>query len=151
MKRRVLWISVACVIFGYACASAPVPPIAVNHFDIDSAFVDMLAEYREILPTERVLCLYGAVRGDTAYLNFAKPTIMRARSQHFASYEPCPSSQPTLTANYLGTWHNHKVDGRDDDLCRFSETDDASFNTDPRALIELMSCRGRLMARSKYK
>jgi hypothetical protein len=151
VKKRVWWISIAGVMLAaQSCAIHTQPVLLVKHLQIDSAFTDFLTEYREILPTERVLCLYGAVRNDTAWINFLKPATMRERSQYRAVYDDCPKS-PIPFAMFLGTWHNHKVDGRTDDLCRFSDTDDKSFMEDPKNLIELLSCRGKLMARSKFK
>jgi hypothetical protein len=120
----------------------------VRHFEIDSVFADMFTEYREILPTERVMCLYGGLRGDTAFLNYIRPAQMRSRSRTNASYETCPLIS---TAKYLGTWHNHKLPDVEASLCEFSPTDDHSFRVDANAVVELMSCKGKLMARSKYK
>jgi hypothetical protein len=140
-----------------ACATLPVKPVEdapiVSSIQVDSAFADFLAELREILPTERVVCLYGAVRGDTAWVNFAKPARMEIRTTTLAKYSGCPKPLATSTiAQYLGTWHNHNVPGVTwDDLCRFSDVDDSSFRNDRHAIIELLSCRGKLMARSKIR
>lgn len=151
MKRRVLWISVACVALGFSACVRSAGPLLVNRIQMDSAYADFFAEYRDILPSERVLCVYGVVRNDTAWVNFIKPAKMRQRSQTYASYDSCPRSANGATAQYLGTWHNHKVDGRTDDLCRFSDVDDASFMAEKTNVIELLSCEGRLMARSKNR
>jgi hypothetical protein len=145
MKAIVVFLA-----FASGCASVRVPPVIVRNFQIDSAFADMLAEYREILPTERVLCLYGVLRGDSAFLNYVRPATMRKRTRTDASYELCPL-HPTPTAQYLGTWHNHKLPNSDASLCEFSQTDDHSFRVDANAVLELMSCKDKLMARSKYK
>jgi hypothetical protein len=124
----------------------------INRVEMDSAYADFFAEYREILPAERVLCVYGAIRNDTAFVNFIKPAKMRHRSPTSASFDSCPrSAREAVTAQYLGTWHNHKVEGRTDDLCRFSDVDDRSFMEEKTNVIELLSCEGKLMARSKNR
>jgi hypothetical protein len=148
-------LAVMLLLFTPSCVSAQPVPIRqpmVRHIEIDSVWIDFFAEYRELLPTERVLCLYGSVRNDTAFLNFIRPARMRTRSVTGASYDSCPSNNsPSWTANYLGTWHNHKVPGWTGDLCQFSPVDDRSFTHDKESVLELLSCEGRLMARSKFR
>lgn len=148
MKRRVLWISIVALLGVQACASVKPLPQIVRRLEVDSAFVDFFAEQREILPTELVLCLYGNVSGDTAWISFIKPARMRERTRFKARYDDCPQSK---LVQFLGTWHQHNVPEWNDDLCRFSDTDNASFMEDKRNIVELLSCKGKLMARSKYK
>jgi hypothetical protein len=153
-RKRVLWISIAGVILMPSCATAHAPRVPmVRHIEIDSAFANFFTEMRDQQRAEFVLCLYGAVRNDTAFLNFVKPAKMRARTETSAAYDSCPRSHPfAMTAQYLGVWHGHNVPSVTwDDLCRFSTTDDGSFESDRHAFMELLSCRGRLMARAKYK
>lgn len=125
-------------------------PQIINHFQVDSASSDFLAEYRELLQKERVLCLYGFVSGDTAWLNFIKPAKMRERTQHLAAFEACPiPKKPAPFARYLGTWHNHTVTGWDG--CAFSVIDEDTFKRDKMAIVDVVSCSGKLLARSKFK
>jgi hypothetical protein len=134
-------------------ASAPVTTTSpyVSSIQVDSAFALHFAEMRDQQQEEFVLCLYGAVRNDTAWLNFVRPAKLKSRSETSASYEPCPiPKQDRSIAQYLGVWHGHNVARVTwDDLCRFSTTDDVSFASDNHALMELLSCKGRLMARSR--
>lgn len=135
----------------HACIASVTPPAQyVNHVEIDSAFASFFADARDTQQTEFVLCLYGAVRNDTAWLNFIKPARMLARTEHLVVYDACPRPEsPTLIAQFLGTWHGHKVDSWDG--CAFSDIDSRSFVEDRHAVLELMSCKGKLMARSKKK
>lgn len=135
-----------------ACVNTFTPPTtAIRHVEIDSAFYEWFGELRDQQTAERVLCIYGAVRNDTAWVNFVKPAKMEARTETYAKYDGCP--RPRIfspIAQYLGTWHGHKVDSVTwDDLCRFSQVDTKSFEADKHALIELLSCRGTLMARGR--
>lgn len=155
-RRRVWWFSlVGVMLLPQSCVPAATAerPMLISHVEIDSTFAEFLAELRELLPTERVLCMYGAVSNDTAWLNFIKPAKMRSRTETNATYDSCPKPR-TLSpiATYLGTWHNHNVRSVTwDDLCSFSETDTRSFNADKYALVDMLSCKGKLMARSKFK
>lgn len=143
------------VLVAVACAKqAVVSPRPITELLLDSASVDFFGELQELLPTERVLCLYGRVSNDSAFVNFIKPTHMRTRLTHSATYDSCPKTIPSLIhgAQYLGTWHNHKM--RDDvpwdDLCHFSQIDSNSFGADTEAVVEMVSCgRRKLIARGK--
>jgi hypothetical protein len=153
MRKRLLWIGIAGVLLvpSASCATPGILMPRVRHIQIDSAFSDFFAERRDEQKTEYVLCLYGAVRNDTAYLNFVKPARMRSRTETRAAYDSCPAAKSS-TATYLGTWHGHSVPWVTwDDFCRFSDVDDKSFSHDRDAYIELMSCKGKLMARSRIK
>jgi hypothetical protein len=154
MRKRLLWIGIAGVILvpSASCASAVVPRAPyIRHLQVDSAMVDFLTEIRDQQTAERVLCLYGAIRNDTAWINFIKPARMRSRSETRAAYDSCPAAV-SATATYLGVWHGHNVPAVTwDDLCKFSETDNNSFKEDKDSYVELLSCRGKLMARSKFK
>lgn len=134
-----------------ACAAVVAnTPQTIRHVELDSAYAHYFADARDTQQSEFVLCLYGAVRNDTAWLNFIRPARMRERTTHRAVYDGCPRpKQPTLIAQYLGTWHGHNVEGWD--ACQFSDIDSRSFAEDGNAILELMSCKGKLMARSKKK
>jgi hypothetical protein len=125
----------------------------VRHIEIDSAMADFFGEMRDQQKAERVLCLYGAVRNDTAWLNFVKPAKMRTRTETRASYDNCPMPKSfSATAQYLGVWHGHNLPYVTwDDLCRLGDVDDISFRSDGDGVLELLSCRGKLMARAKLR
>jgi hypothetical protein len=144
---KLIWAVLLC-----ACSVTPKPqgPYIINHVQVDSAFADFFSEYHELLPTERVLCVYGAISNDTAWINFVKPARMGTRSRHLAVYQGCPHPKvQTTIARFLGTWHPHNV--AEWDGCVFSEVDNRSFVEDSNAVLELLSCRGKLMARSKNR
>jgi hypothetical protein len=145
---------IAFLAFGSACAGAArsqaEPQQLINVFQIDSTFADFLSELHLVMETERVLCLYGSVSGDTAWLNFIKPAKMRVRTRHLAAYDQCPQPKGLTTiAQYLGTWHPHNIPEWDG--CGFSEIDTRSFVQDKRAVMDLLSCKGKLMARSRHE
>lgn len=118
-------------------------PRVVGEVHVDSAFLDFFAEYRDLLPTERVLCLYGTVENGKARLQYVRPAKLFERTATYVRFADCPH-----TDLFIGHWHNHSAPGLGD-MCWFSIPDSVSFYHDYHAVIELVSCKGKLMARSK--
>lgn len=110
--------------------------------------LDLREHYKD---KETVLCAYGPVSGDTAYVGFLRPTSINSASATLVSYERCGMPNALLfgALRYLGTLHNHSGDTLQNGGCYFSATDDKSFNEDNDALIDLVICAKGIWARTK--
>jgi hypothetical protein len=110
---------------------------------LDSAVRDFLMWVQGVAQTEWVFCLMGAFDAGKPTVITVLPTRNHSQTRTSTHYEECPAY---VFAAYLGTAHNH-VDGP----CVFSAVDDQSFRRDARAWIEVLTCPGRIVARSKGK
>ena len=137
-----------------ACASTGGRPKAAPRPDAESAVIrlassststepviiapDVLAGfkflYRFVDETEFVLCLEGARARGRVYITGFRLAQMKNTSAHWAAYEPCANS------DYIGTAHNHPPTQGGDPLCYQSSADVKSFDTDPRALVDIVLC-----------
>jgi hypothetical protein len=152
------------IVFGSACAGAarsqaeaPVTRdvryriAALPTFD---SFFNLLRErligHGSLPDTETVLCLYGVVQQDTAYLAFVMPTKIEVAHANGVKYSTCPKPNAGHfgALRYVGMWHNHpNYEGRDG--CWFSVPDVASFERDVDAVVDLVSCRGKTIVTGK--
>jgi hypothetical protein len=127
--------------------------VYVTTVHVDSAAEEWLTQYRSMLTAETVMCLYGVVKGDTAFVAFFKPTRTYKSSAAYVYYAECPEPRPEVFGPviWLGTWHNHVSMPEINDGCYFSATDDKSFYGNPRSVLELVGCDKGLIARGRKK
>ena len=134
-------------------STIPARPDSIVEVALDSAQGKFLVGFRERLfghstlpDTEHVLCAYGTISHDTAYVSFFRSTSQEATAS-FVKYMPCGSPDSTYFGRlqYLGTVHNHHG-GVD---CGWSLLDDRSFYFDPRAWIDMVICSTGLIYRTK--
>lgn len=156
-------LALLCLLLGACVRHIPAPiavpqaspsPSAINHVVTDSAFMQYSGNARarqnghKTQPDEEtVLCLYGQVRGDTAYVAFVRPTVYAPMGSSMLAFQTCymPNPESFGTLQYLGMWHTH-WGGVD---CGFSVPDRLSFAADKNALIESVSCSKGLVWRGR--
>lgn len=141
--------------------SVPKPAVPqVKIIGIDSAMGRMFQDMRERLyghstlpDVEQVLCLYGVIQHDTAYVLFVRSPLQE-QTAHTVKYQPCPrpAAERFGDLRYLGTQHNHPPGNHRglgiEQACWYSIYDTQSFEGDPFAIVDLVSC-DRLMGRLK--
>jgi hypothetical protein len=135
-------------------AGIPASRDGLAFVDIDSTLTGYFAERRlrqfdhKTLPDqETVDCLYGVVHGDTAIVTMIRPAKIRMASADSVRYDRCPRPKADVfgTLRYLGVWHPHIPA----EACWFSLPDSYSFEADPYALLDAMSCSRGLLVRGK--
>jgi hypothetical protein len=138
-------------------APPPPAPQQIRHVFADSAFNQFFANARNrqnghsTLPDQEIVtCLYGVIRGDTAYLAFVRPTFSSPEGASLVHYAACAKTVAKVLGELvlLGTWHPHGPDSLPHGGCYFSTVDDRSFQlTD--APLDFVSCKDGLIWRSK--
>lgn len=146
----------ACVHVGSAQSYSvpPVPHVVVE----DSAFLQHFAAIRgrwinntELPDQETVMCLYGFVRSDTAFVEFMRPTVITPIGSVMVAYQKCSIPKPEIYGQmkYLGTAHNHSPAYLPNGGCYFSQTDETSFADDEKGVIEVVMCGQGIMWKGK--
>lgn len=150
-----------CAVLSLACArtarpQAPAMPAsnAPQFVMADSAFEQFFSAMRvrwvnnsKVPDEETVLCLYGTVRNDTAFISFTRPTVIKPMGPALVAFQKCGLPNPAYFGilRFLGTWHPHNG-GVD---CGFSWPDTESFISDERAVIDVVSCSRGMIWRAK--
>lgn len=90
----------AAVLAGVMMFGSSWVPRQPSELVVDAALLSRLLTLADGLHNEIVLCLRGAVRGDTAYATGFEMPRPRESTPMRSSFDPCP-------AGTLASWHNH--------------------------------------------